>query len=215
MNDFVDQEMEKLLKSTETKKILKKAYKSDDVVPKKINIFKPFELCPLSKVKIVILGQDPYPKENVADGLAFSTNKNITPHSLKNIFKEIKSEYKNSKFKTNNLSCWALQGVLLLNTCLTTKKGKSMSHSKIGWNNFVIKIFQLINTYKNNVIFVLWGNNAKKFQKFINKDKHYILFSAHPSPLSANKGFFGNNHFKKINNILRKNKINKIDWNTY
>lgn len=213
--DTIDDKLKKLILSIEIQNLINKAYNTtENILPKRENLFKALKLCPLSKTKVVIFGQDPYYTKDVADGLAFSTTSYKTPLSLQNIFKQIKTEYPNCKFKSNNLSTWAKQGVLLLNSCLTVIENKPLSHSELGWDKFIISIINLINENLENIVFVLWGNNAKKLINLIDQKKHFILFSAHPSPLSANKGFFGNNHFKKINQFLIKINKTPIDWNT-
>ncbi|WP_022935687.1 uracil-DNA glycosylase [Mesomycoplasma moatsii] len=210
----VDIKVKGLINSDKTQSILEKIYSNSEqnVFPKKENIFKALELCPLSQTKVVIFGQDPYYQINVADGLAFSSQNKITPASLKNIFKEIKNEYPNATFNTNDLSCWAKQGVLLLNSSLTVVEQQPMSHNN-KWDFFINEIINFINNDLEVVIFLLWGSNAKKFKKQIN-DKHFVLTSAHPSPLSADKGFFNNGHFKRVNEILKLLNKKEINWST-
>ena len=203
-----------LMNKKETQNIINKLKKEKNICPNFNDIFKAFDLCPLSKAKVVIFGQDPYHQRGVADGLAFSTKNKRTPASLKNIFKELKSEYPNVSLKTNNLDSWAKQGVLLLNSYLTGQENKPLSHKDIGWKNFINSIIYLLNKYSEKIIFVLWGNDAKKYLNIIDLKKHYILTSSHPSPLSANKGFFGNQHFLKINEILKNINKKEIDWDT-
>ncbi|MBR4025722.1 MAG: uracil-DNA glycosylase [Mycoplasmataceae bacterium] len=213
--DKIDDKLKQLISSKDIQNLINKAYNTtENVLPKKDNLFEALKLCPLSKTKVVIFGQDPYYTKGVADGLAFSTTSYKTPLSLQNIFKQIKTEYPNCQFKSNNLSTWAKQGVLLLNSCLTVIENKPLSHSELGWDKLIISIINLINENLENIVFVLWGNNAKKLINLIDQTKHFVLFSAHPSPLSANKGFFGNNHFKKINQFLIKVNKEPIDWNT-
>ncbi len=197
------------------KKFLWKEYKKKKIIyPKKKNIFKAFKITKFSKIKVVILGQDPYIKEKQAHGLAFSVPKQvkITP-SLINIYKEIKYEF--PKFKIPKHGClikWAKQGVLLLNNILTVEKNKTNSHKNIGWHIFTNRIVQYINYYIKSVVFMLWGKQAQEKIKFINKNKHLILTTSHPSPFSFNKGFYGCNHFKKTNIFLIKKKILPIKW---
>lgn len=213
--DKIDDKLKQLISSKDIQNLINKAYNTtENILPKKDNLFEALKLCPLSKTKVVIFGQDPYYTKGVADGLAFSTTSYKTPLSLQNIFKQIKTEYPNCQFKSNNLSTWAKQGVLLLNSCLTVIENKPLSHSELGWDKLIISIINLINENLENIVFVLWGNNAKKLINLIDQTKHFVLFSAHPSPLSANKGFFGNNHFKKINQFLIKVNKEPIDWNT-
>ncbi|MGL6125076.1 MAG: uracil-DNA glycosylase [Metamycoplasmataceae bacterium] len=182
------------------------------LLPKMENIFESFNKTPFKKMKVIIVGQEPYHSKDMADGLAFSTQSNTTPKSLSNIFKEIRSNYPNISLNGTSLKPWAKQGVLLMNTSLSVEQGKPNSHSKIGWDIFVKNFINYLNENKDFLIFVLWGNSAKKLKPFIDA-KFYILESTHPSPLSANKGFLGCNHFKKINMILSSNNIKEIDWN--
>ncbi|MGL5617529.1 MAG: uracil-DNA glycosylase [Metamycoplasmataceae bacterium] len=183
------------------------------IYPKQNDIYKCFKETKFHEMKVVIFGQDPYHTENIADGLAFSTRMSKTPPSLLNIFKEIKNEYSNISFKSNDLTLWAKQGVLLLNTSLTVEQGIPNSHSKIGWDIFIKNFIQFLNNNKNFLVFVLWGKSAQKFKPFIS-DKFFILESPHPSPFSARKGFIGNGHFKEANKILKNNNLKEINWNT-
>lgn len=172
-------------------------------------------MTPLNKVKIVILGQDPYYKHNQANGLAFSVPHCVSiPPSLFNIYKEISNNYNNFVWpKHGFLKCWAEQGVLLLNTILTVEKGKANSHVTLGWEKFTDHILKIISDNCKNIIFLLWGKQAQKKIKIIDYKKHKILCSAHPSPLSAHLGFFGCKHFIKANNLLKKWGKKTIDWN--
>jgi uracil-DNA glycosylase len=185
------------------------------VVPQKKDLFKAFELCQWHNVKVVILGQDPYPqivnKKPVAHGLAFSSNvEQFRPPSLDNIFKEIENSIfdgfdLNMSVRSVNLEDWAKQGVLLLNTSLTTHAGVRGAHLGL-WDEFIDEVFKVMNDYHAGIIFCLWGQYAKKYESKINPFNHYILTAGHPSPLSANKGhWFGNNHFITINKILNEN----------
>lgn len=192
--------------------IVDKLYSEKVIYPEYKNIFKALELTPYEKVKVVIIGQDPYHGEGEANGLAFSLNENvkITP-SLRNIFKELKNDL--NVDKTNkDLSSWAEQGVLLLNTILTVEKDKPLSHKNIGWENITDYLIKHISDNKNNVVFVLWGNNAIKKECLIDNNKHLIIKSVHPSPLSASRGFFGSKPFSKTNDYLKKNNQSVIDW---
>ena len=184
-----------------------------EIYPDMKDIFRAFEISNLDDVKVVIFGQDPYYLPDVADGLAFSTKQSKTPASLKNIFKELKNEYPDLIIETNDLTSWAKQGVLLANTSLTVMKNMPNSHAYLGWSYVIEEAIEYINENRHNVIFLLWGNQAKKFKSLINEEKHHVLMSAHPSPLSANNGFFGNNHFKIANQILADNFQKEIDWN--
>ncbi len=193
---------------------VKQEYRTQIIYPKGNNIFSSFELCPFDKVKVVIIGQDPYHGKNQANGLCFSVNnKTALPPSLKNIFRELKNNYPNFTYKDGDLSNWAKQGVLLLNSILTVRENAPGSHSKFGWEKFTDLVINLISKKKFNVVFLLWGSFAISKKEIIEKkNSHLILTSSHPSPFSAHKGFFGQNHFKKTNNYLEKNGIAKIDW---
>ena len=193
---------------------IKEEYKTHVIYPKGKNIFNSFDLCPFNKVKVVILGQDPYHGFNQANGLSFSvSSKTSIPPSLKNIFKELKYNYPNFKYKNGDLTHWAEQGVLLLNSILTVRENTPGSHSRYGWEKFTDSVINLISKKKNNIVFILWGSFAISKKEIIDRKKfHLVLTSAHPSPFSAYKGFFGQNHFKKTNDYLEKNGINKIVW---
>ena len=180
------------------------------VLPEPKNFFRAFDLCELNKVKVVIIGQDPYHTPGVPNGLAFSVNKNQKlPPSLINIFREIESDL-GIKNYIGDLSAWSRQGVLLLNTCLSVCAGLPASHSNIGWENFTNAAIEEIQK-KKNIIFLLWGKHAQQKKAFIKED-NFILEAAHPSPLSANNGFFGCNHFSKTNNLLTSLGSDPIDW---
>ena len=193
-------------------KYLNKEYNERVIFPLKSNIFKAFSLTDYNNVKVVILGQDPYHGINEANGLAFSVNDNVKlPPSLKNIFKELESDLgiKNDK---GDLSNWAKQGVLLLNTVLTVVKDTPASHKNIGWEVFTDEVIKIINKKEEPVVFILWGNFARSKKKYITNPIHLIIESTHPSPFSCNNGFFGSKPFSKTNNFLRKNNIKEIDW---
>ena len=180
------------------------------VLPEPKNFFRAFDLCELNKVKVVIIGQDPYHTPGVPNGLAFSVNKNQKlPPSLINIFRELESDL-GVKNYIGDLSAWSRQGVLLLNTCLSVCAGLPASHSNIGWENFTNAAIKEIQK-KKNIIFLLWGKHAQQKKAFIQED-NFILEAAHPSPLSANNGFFGCNHFSKTNNLLTSLGSDPIDW---
>ena len=183
-----------------------------DISPAIENIFNAFKYCNFESTKVVIFGQDPYFQSGIANGLAFSVDEDqIIPASLKNIYKEINDDVGPSKNKSGCLKSWAKQGVLLLNTALTVEVSKPGSHSNIGWDNFIYDIIKLINN-KPNVVFILWGNHAQKYIRYLNNKNHLILYGPHPSPLSAYRGFFGSKHFSKCNNYLRMNNLKEIDW---
>ncbi len=177
-------------------------------------IFRAIELTPLDRVKVVIIGQDPYHGEGQADGLCFSVNSdNALPPSLQNIFKELENDTGIS-CTSGDLTPWAEQGILLVNTCLTVEEGRPGSHGDIGWENFTDKVIKVVSDQKNSIIFVLWGNWAKKKQKLIDGKRHIVLTAAHPSPLSASRGFFKCGHFSKINMHLKSSGMNPINWET-
>ncbi len=195
------------------KKTLENEYKNYQVFPPKREIFRAFEMTDFDNIKVVILGQDPYHGKMQANGLAFSVNNGIKiPPSLLNIYKELKNELNLYIPNNGNLSKWAEQGVFLLNTTLTVRESQPNSHSEIGWSIFTDNIIKKISDEKENVVFLLWGNNAKSKEKLIDTSKHIIFSSVHPSPLSANRGFFGCNHFIETNKILKKLGKSEIDW---
>ena len=195
------------------RQILIKEYKTQIIYPKMENIFSALKLTSYKDTKVLILGQDPYHGPNQAHGLAFSVNPVIkTPPSLLNMYQEIKAEYGYDIPNNGYLIPWAKQGILLLNTALTVRDGQANSHAKIGWEIFTDNIIHYLNKREDPVIFVLWGNNARKKKDFIDKSRHYILEAAHPSPLSASRGFFGCGHFRKINEILSKLGKTEINW---
>ena len=212
-NKILEKELKKdyfisLLKTTEIN------YNNKTCFPDKSKIFSALNHCSFKNLKVVILGQDPYHGINQANGLSFSVNSNEkAPPSLKNIFIEIKNDL-NTTIRTNNdLTDWANQGVLLLNSVLSVEKGKPGSHSRIGWEIFTDNLIKLISEHKTNIVFMLWGGYAKKKEKLINENIHLILKTGHPSPLSANRGYwFGNKHFSKCNFFLVKNGIKPIAW---
>ena len=188
-------------------------YKKYTIFPKKSDIFNAFKYTDLNNVKVVIVGQDPYHEINQAHGLAFSVLQgNKYPPSLKNIFKELNSNYDVNYNYKSDLTDWAKQGVFLINNVLTVREHAANSHKNKGWEMFTANIIKILNDLDTPIIFVLWGNDAKTKKQYITNPNHYILEAAHPSPLSAYHGFFGCNHFKKINEILNKHKIEEIDW---
>ncbi|MBD3831438.1 MAG: uracil-DNA glycosylase [Arcobacter sp.] len=191
-----------------------KRYETSTVFPEKQNIFKAFSLTKLENLKVVILGQDPYHGFGQAQGLAFSTPSNIkNPPSMVNILKEINDDLgKKSICEDGDLTSWAKQGVMLLNTILTVEEGKAKSHHNLGWEIFTDNIIKYISDNKENVIFILWGTPAIAKIKLINKSKHHILTAPHPSPLSSYRGFFGCKHFSKTNEILTNLKKEPINW---
>ena len=192
---------------------LKEELKSGKTIyPPKKEIFKAFELTAPENTKVVILGQDPYYNFNQANGLCFSVNKKQPlPPSLKNIFKELEDDLGIKNYEHGDLSSWAKQGVLLMNTSLTVEKGKPGSHLKFGWEQLTDQVIRSFNK-KMKIVFVLWGKSAAKKKKLINEDKHFILEASHPSPLSCHKGFFGCNHFSRCNNFLKISGKEEINW---
>lgn len=188
-------------------------YSSKTIYPPYDDIFNAFKLTPLSNVKVVILGQDPYHEEGQAHGLAFSTPEGRPiPRSLKNIFKEINAEYDYPIPTSGCLEKWAKQGVFLLNTVLTVEDGNANSHSKCGWQTFTDNVIEILNGQDQPIVFLLWGKQAEKKKELITNDNHLVLITSHPSPFSARRGFLGCNHFKLTNDYLKKNNIKEIDW---
>ncbi len=176
-------------------------------------IFNAFEKTPFDKVKVVILGQDPYHGAGQAHGLCFSVPDGITPPpSLINIFKELNADTGTPVPASGNLEKWANQGVLLLNAMLTVRANSPASHSKIGWENFTDAVIRLLSDKKHGIVFILWGRFAQDKQELIDATKHHILKAAHPSPFSANNGFFGCRHFSKANELLAQERLEPIDW---
>ena len=191
---------------------LNQATQGCNVYPPQEQIFSAFDKTPLDQVRVVILGQDPYHEANQANGLAFSVNAGTKmPPSLRNIFKEIKADLGGELRTNTDLSDWAEQGVLLLNTSLTVIEGQANSMARL-WEPFTDAIIQLLNKQEYPIVFVLWGNNARKKKSIIDVSRHYVIESAHPSPLSANRGFFGSKPFSKTNQILKQLGEDEIRW---
>ena len=183
------------------------------IYPPGPQIFNAFAFTPFSKVRVVIIGQDPYHGPGQAHGLSFSVPDGVAPPpSLVNIFKEIKADMGISMSATGNLEKWAKQGVLLLNASLTVEANKAMSHGQIGWHHFTDEVIRHISANGQDVVFMLWGRFAQNKEVLIDAEKHLILKAAHPSPLSAHSGFFGCCHFSKANNWLRQKGLSPIDW---
>ena len=192
---------------------LKNEYSSQKIHPRKSLIFNAFKLCTLNNLRVIIIGQDPYHGNNQAHGLSFSVSKDIKiPPSLLNIFKEIKNDIGKEVPKSGNLEYLAKQGVLLLNSVLTVRHGKPGSHRNKGWELFSVSVIKYISLNSKNCVFILWGLYAQKKEKLIDKRKHLVLCSSHPSPFSAYSGFFNNNHFSKCNNYLKLHNKQKIIW---
>ena len=192
---------------------VKKEYEEKTIYPKQSEIFKAFRYTSYEDVKVVILGQDPYHGENQAEGLSFSVKNGIRkPPSLVNIYKELYNDLKIPIEENGSLVKWASQGVLLLNAVLTVEKDKAASHQGKGWENFTDEVIKIINKKNTPVVFILWGNYARSKKKYITNSIHYVIESAHPSPLSAHNGFFGSKPFSKTNDFLIKTGQNPIDW---
>jgi uracil-DNA glycosylase len=195
------------------KRFLLSEKQSFTIYPPGPSIFSAFNLTPFDKVRVVIIGQDPYHGRGQAHGLCFSVPRGINqPPSLMNIFKEIESDLGITPPGHGNLEAWARQGVLLLNATLTVRANQPGSHQNKGWETFTDAVIQNLSRNRTNLIFLLWGNYAIAKQSMIDLGKHYVLKAAHPSPFSANRGFFGCRHFSKTNEILRQLKEPEIDW---
>ena len=193
---------------------VKQEYLAYTCYPNETDIYNAFDWCPFDHVKVVIIGQDPYHGAGQANGLCFSVNNGVVhPPSLRNIFKELEIDLGKPYPKSGNLECWAKQGVLLLNATLTVRAGVAGSHQKKGWETFTDRVIQIISDQKSTVVFLLWGGLAKKKVKLIDASKHVIITSGHPSPLSANRGYwFGNKCFSKTNSQLQQVDADPIDW---
>ena len=192
---------------------VKNEHATKTVYPPGRLMFNAFDQCPFDKVKVVILGQDPYHEPGQAHGLCFSVNDGVLfPPSLQNIFKEIEADLGIKTPQTGNLLRWAQQGVLLLNATLTVRAHAAGSHQNKGWETFTDVVIHHIAEEKEHVVFILWGSYAQQKGEFINPNKHLVLKSPHPSPLSAHRGFFGNKHFSKTNDYLRQTGQEPIQW---
>ena len=193
---------------------VKQEYNQNTCYPRGKDIFSAFDHCPFQQVKVVIIGQDPYHGPNQANGLCFSVQDGIPhPPSLVNIFKEIKVDMGKPYPKSGNLERWAEQGVLLLNATLTVRAHQAGSHQKKGWEQFTDAVIQTISDKLEGVVFLLWGGFAKKKSSLVDRSKHHILTSGHPSPLSANRGlWFGNQHFSTANKLLAQMERTQIEW---
>ena len=192
---------------------IKTEYRNGKVFPPGKDIFRAFEACPFDHTKVVILGQDPYHGPKQANGLAFSVKDGIPfPPSLVNIFKEIQEEYNTEMPASGDLGQWAKQGVLLLNATLTVRAHQAGSHQKKGWEIFTDAVIHRLVENKKHLVFLLWGSYAQKKASFIDPEKHCVLKSPHPSPLSAHRGFFGNGHFQKANAYLKQQGMEPIQW---
>ncbi len=194
-------------------KEVRKAYREKTIYPEADDVFKAFKLTDYDNVKVVILGQDPYHGYKEAEGLSFSVKNDVArPPSLRNIFKELHDDLGYPIPKTNSLEKWAKEGILLLNSILTVEKDLPLSHKDIGWEIFTDKVIEKINEKPTPVVFILWGSYARSKKYLITNPNHLIIESAHPSPLSASRGFFGSKPFSKTNNFLISKKISPIDF---
>jgi uracil-DNA glycosylase len=192
---------------------VKEEYRTNTIYPPGGLIFNAFNLCPFEKVKAVIIGQDPYHGPGQAHGLCFSVRQGVDfPPSLVNIFKEISSDTGIQRPANGDLGRWSSQGVLLLNATLTVRAHQAGSHQKKGWEQFTDSVITILNSEKKNVVFFLWGAHAQKKGESIDRSKHLVLESVHPSPLSAMRGFFGNNHFSRCNAYLKEHGVETINW---
>jgi uracil-DNA glycosylase len=198
---------------TELQNRIDMEYRTKSIFPQKDEVFNSLKYTTYENVKCVLLGQDPYATRGFAHGLAFSTKLGVSiPKSLRNIYKELNDDLKCYCPNNGYLKKWAVQGVLLLNTILTVEEGKPNSHKGYGWEKLTDKIISAVNEKKTPVVFLLWGNNAREKKALINNPRHLIIESAHPSPLSANRGFFGSRPFSRTNKFLIDNGIEPIDW---
>ncbi|MFA9388159.1 MAG: uracil-DNA glycosylase [Prolixibacteraceae bacterium] len=192
---------------------VKKEYQEHTIFPPGNKIFNAFELCPFDQLKVLIIGQDPYHGPGQAHGLCFSVGEDVRfPPSLRNIFKEINADLGSAIPPNGDLTRWAQQGVLLLNATLTVRAHEAGSHQKKGWETFTDAVIQTVSAQKGNVVFLLWGAYAQRKADLIDRTKHLILESVHPSPLSASRGFFGNHHFSRTNEFLITKNLKPIEW---
>lgn len=214
-NDW-DEKLSTIWKSEGYKKfynIIENEYNKKTIYPPKDYIFNALKLTSFKDTKVVIVGQDPYHGENEAHGLSFSVQKGIKiPPSLQNIYKELNNDLGIPIHNEGDLTKWAKEGVLLLNAVLTVEKDKPASHKNMGWELLTDYIIKLLNTKKEPVVFILWGNFAKEKAKYITNPNHYIIMSPHPSPFSARNGFFGSKPFSKTNNFLKEKGLKEINW---
>ena len=192
---------------------VKNRYGTSKVFPKGRDIFAAFNATPFEKVKVVIIGQDPYHGEGQANGLCFAVNQGVPlPPSLKNIFKEIENDLGYKPLPDGDLNRWANQGVLLLNSTLTVEEGRPGSHQGQGWETFTDAVIERLSSTRENIVFILWGSYAIKKGASIDRSKHLVLTSPHPSPLSAARGFYGNRHFSQANSYLEAHNISPVNW---
>jgi len=220
MNVKIDKSWKKKLRSEFEKEyfqnlvqFVRQEYLNKTVYPRPENVFRAFKLCPFDKLKVVILGQDPYHGPRQAHGLCFSVQEGVNnPPSLKNIFKEIESDLGKQMSASGDLSKWAEQGVLLINATFTVLAGSAGSHQKKGWEEFTDSVIKIISDRKTSIVFLLWGAYAQSKSELIDSQKHLVLKAPHPSPLSAHRGFFGCKHFSRTNKYLKDTKQKEINW---
>lgn len=211
-SQFIEQESQKPY-FKELQSFVASERKKYEVYPPQKEVFTAFELTPFEEVKVVILGQDPYHGEGQAHGLAFSVKKGVKPPpSLVNIYKELESDLGIKAPSHGNLEKWAKNGVLLLNTVLTVRKGEPGSHQKKGWEIFTDRVIDTLAEKKSNLVFILWGSPSQKKASRVNPEHHHLILSAHPSPLSSYRGFFDSKPFSRANDFLKKNGISPVDW---
>lgn len=210
-NDLLEQELKEPY-FVELIQFLKKEDQTKTILPIKENRLNAFKLTPFDQVKVIIIGQDPYHNYNQAHGLSFSVESGAYPPSLKNIYQELVDDLKVSYPKTGNLTKWAKQGVLLLNTVLTVEVHQPLSHQGKGWEIYTRKMVNHLCQQNRPLVFILWGSHAQKIIPDIQNSKHLIIKSVHPSPLSAHRGFFGSKPFSKANGYLIANQLEPIDW---
>lgn len=205
---FADERYQKI------RRFLIQEYSTHIVYPDMYDLYNCFRLTPYHDVKVVLLGQDPYHNEGQAHGLCFSVREGVPkPPSLENIFKELESDLGYKPPRSGDLTKWAKEGVLLMNTALTVRAHEANSHANCGWSWFTDSVISLLSEQKEHLVFLLWGGNARKKASLIDKNKHLILQCAHPSPLSAYNGFFGCRHFSKTNEYLLSHGLKPVDWN--
>ena len=221
MNVKIEKSWKKVLKTyIETKEFqdlanfVREEYLTKTIYPSPKNVFDAFNSTPFDKVKVVIIGQDPYHNPGQAHGLCFSVQDGVAPPpSLKNIYKELDTDLDIKKdFTKGNLTDWTNQGILLINSVLTVRKNEPGSHAKKGWEQFTDEVIKQLSDKKENLVFLLWGNYAKQKGAVIDRSKHLVLESAHPSPFSAHNGFFGCKHFSQTNKYLKEHSKKEIDW---
>lgn len=213
--DWREQLAEELHKPylTQLDSFVAEEYRHHVCYPPLQDVFRAFELCPFSHLQVVLLGQDPYHEPKQAHGLCFSVEEGVKlPPSLRNIFKELESDLGKNIPAHGDLSNWARQGVFMLNATLTVREHQANSHAKSGWETFTDAVIKHISEQKDHVVFILWGNYAQQKAQYINEQKHLVLRSAHPSPLSAYHGFFNNHHFSLTNAFLAKHQLSPIKW---